>query len=192
MFKIYEMARRLKQKVLFSQIFEFLGQSKFNAHWSISRYTRREYLLELTCHTSAKEVRFIKYEDLKSFTDHLFRTESSEWEREYAAKIVRNFYRYCISKGYVAEMPWRPLKEITNDEKEAFIKTFTANKKPSRTPNMNMVMRVGELKEQLNKRGTPNTLREITAILTKEIGRKQHLSSICKWYNVYKKQKKVM
>lgn len=169
---------------------EFL-ESKYSGYRTFSNKSRKEYLLELTRHTNAKEIRYIRYEDLKSFSDFLFKTEPSEWERGYAAMIIRKFYRYCIMKGYVAEMPWRPLKAITEDEKELFIKNFTEKKRPTRTPNMNMVMRVGELREKLNKKGNKNSLRDVTKILTKESGKKQHLATVAKWDNVYKSQKKI-
>lgn len=175
--KIRQMTRRVRQKILFSQIMEFLADSKFNTNGGLSRYTTREYLFELTCHSKAKQVKEITYLELKSFTDHIFKTEPSEWEREHAAKIIRKFFRFCISKNHVAEFPREHLRIIDENDKMSFINKVL-NKRPLRKPNLKMVLRVRDLKDNSYK-----SFREIAKILTKETKKRQHTATIFRWYH---------
>jgi dGTP triphosphohydrolase len=181
---ILAMLKRLNQKRLEAQMMEFLDDPKY---CNGKKKDSREWLLELKYCTDAKDIRGIKYADLEKFYDHVRKKESSEFFRLEAAKIVRKFYRKGIAEGWVKHFPTEDeLKPTNKNGRIEFMNKITKGWRRGPMPNAEMVKRVRYLKDTCGKH-----FRDIVAILEKETGKKQYLSSVSRWYHTEKIPKPV-
>lgn len=176
-FNIFRMVRKMKQKMLYDQIFEFL-ESK---HCTGSKSLHKDWLLELVCHTKAKDVRGITYRDLMDFSNYVFNREASEFRRNEAIKILRKFYKYCIVMRYCSRIPdnesANELKQPTEDDIMALMSKVVFSK-PGPMPDVALVRKIRNLR---NSHGL--SFRQIVKRLEEETGKRHYVASVFRLYN---------
>lgn len=173
--KIYEMARRIKQKILFEQIHQFLDSK----YCTGDKNTHREWLLEFVCHTKAKEAKYITFLEIKSFGDFVIEKEASQFFRNQAAKVLRKFLDFCVKKRYITYIPEENLRKPTEDDKMSMMNKIIP--RPNRLPDVEMVKKVRKLHNVHRL-----SFRKISELLTEKMGKKIHLNSVQRWYHTSK------
>jgi hypothetical protein len=168
---IKDKLRRIKQKVLFERIHEFVN-SKYctgdkQAQWG--------WLLEFTCHTEAREPRKILYKDIQSFSKYVLET-NTPYTLDEAARALRKFLNWCVLKKYMPEFPSENLRKPDENDIMNFMQKVYNRRGPM--PDVNLIRKIRLFKD---KQGMSFT--DIAERLKEETGKKYYAPNLHKLYH---------